>query len=333
MTEPIRIAVTGAAGRISYSLLFRIANGGMFGPDRPVALSLLEAPASLPILEATMMELEDACFPLLQSVRASSDPAEAFAGSDWVILIGSAPFHPGMNRSEALRANAPIYLAQGRAINESAKNARILVVANPCNTNCLIAQTTARDVPVDHWFAMTRLDQNRGRALIARKADVTVDQVSRVTAWGDHGPSIFADFHNSFIGDRPAHEVIHDENWVRNVFEPGVAGRGQAIHDIRAGVSPAASAAQAIIGTVRALTIPTPFEHWFSVSVVSDGSYGIARGLVFSVPVRTEDGETWSIVQNLYLDDHAQDRLTAIAAELEHEAAVVTDFLPTRSRS
>jgi malate dehydrogenase len=331
MTEPIQIAVTGAAGRLSYSLLFRIANGGMFGPDRPVALRLLEAPSALPMLDATMMELEDACYPLLRSVRASADPAEAFAGADWVFLIGSAPNRPGMNRAEALLANAPIYLAQGRAINESAKCARVLVVANPCNTNCLIAQTTARDVPVGHWFTMTRLDQNRARAMIARKANVGVDHVNRVTAWGDHGPGVFADFHNSWIGDRPAHEVITDRDWVRNVFEPGVAGRGQVIHDIR-GASPAGSGAQAIVGTVRALTVPTPYEHWFSAGVVSDGSYGIPRGLVFSVPIRTEDGETWSVYQRLYLDDHAQERIRAAVAELEHEAAIVTDFLPARSR-
>ena len=204
-----------------------------------------------------------------------------------------------------MRANGPIFLAQGRAINESAKNARVLVVANPCNTNCLIARTTARDVPADHWFAMTRLDQNRGRAMLARKANVPVDQVTRVTAWGNHGPSVFADFHNAWIGDRPAHEVIHDRDWVRNVFEPGVAGRGQDAHE-RPGRVPAGSAAQAILGTVRSLTTPTPYRALVQRRVLSDGSYGVPRGLVFSFPLRTEDGRTWSIVQSHYLDDHAQ---------------------------
>ncbi len=330
MDVPIQIAVSGAAGRISYALLFRIANGGMFGADRPVALSLLEVPAALPMLDVIMMELEDSNFPLLRSVRASSDPAEAFAGADWVILTGGAPYRPGMNRADALRANAPIYLAQGRAINEAAKTARVVVVANPCNTNCLIAATTCRDVPHDHWFAMTRLDQNRARAMLAHKAGVNVDQVTRVTAWGDHGPSVFADFHNAWVGDRPAHEVIHDRDWVRDVFEPGVAGRGQVIHDVR-GASPAASAAQAILGTVRSLTTPTPYGHWFSAGVVSDGSYGIPHGLVFSVPIRTDDGETWSVVQTHYLDGRAQARIAANAAELEQQAAIVSDFLPSRT--
>ena len=243
MTEPIHIAVTGAAGRISYALLFRIAAGAMFGVDRPVALSLLEVPEAMPLLDATMMELDDCAFPLLRSVRASTDAAEAFADADWVILIGSAPYRLGMSRTEALRVNGPIFQADGRAINESAKNARVLVVANPCNTNCLIAQVTAHDVPPDHWFAMTRLDQNRARAMLAHKANVPVDHVTRVTVWGNHGPSVFADFHNAWIGDQPAHEVIHDRDWVRTVFEPGVAGRGQILYNAR-GASPAASVAQ-----------------------------------------------------------------------------------------
>ena len=329
MTRPIHIAVSGAADRISYALLFRIASGAMFGPDQPVTFSLLEVPSGLPRLEPTLMELEDCNFPLLRSVRASTDAAEAFAGADWVFLIGSAPYQPGMNRAEALLANGPVFLAHGRAVNESAKSARVVVVANPCNTNCLIARTTARDVPDDHWFAMTRLDQNRGRALIARKANVPPDQVTRVTAWGDHGPSVFADFHNAWIGDRPAHEVVQDRDWVRKVFEPGVAGRGQALHDAR-GASPAASTAQAILGTVRSLTTPTPFGHWFSAGVISVGSYGVPRGLVFSVPIRTGDGETWSVVENHYLDVHAQGRIAGIVAELEHEAVSVTDFMPAR---
>ncbi len=212
-----------------------------------------------------------------------------------------------------------------------AKTARVLVVANPCNTNCLIAQTTARDVPPEHWFAMTRLDQSRAQAMLAAKAKVAPDQVSRVTVWGDHGPSIFADFNNATIGDRPAREVIQDPEWVRNVFEPGVAGRPKVLHDLR-GASPAGSAAQAIIGSLRALTNPTPYTHWFNAGVVSDGSYGIPKGLVFSMPIRTENGRTWSVVQSHYLDNHAQARIAECVAELEREAAVVTDFMPARPR-
>ena len=329
MAEPIQITVTGAAGRISYALLFRIAAGAMFGMEQPVALSLLEVPEAMPRLDATMMELDDCVFPLLKSVRASSDAARAFADADWVILTGSAPYRPGMSRTEVLRANGPILQAQGRAINESAKNARALVVANPCNTNCLVAGRTAHDVPHEHWFAMTRLDQNRARAMLAHKADVPVDQVTRVTVWGDHGPSVFADFHNAWIGDRPAHEVIHDRDWVRNVFEPGVSGRGHVLYDSR-GASPAASAAQAILGSVRALTTPTPLGHWFNAAVVSDGSYGVPRGLVFSLPLRTEDGRTWSVVQSHYLDDHAERRIAENVAALEQEAVVVADLMKGR---
>jgi len=330
MSEPIHVTVTGAAGRISYSLLFQIAHGNMFGQDKRVALSLLEAPEAVPLLDATMMELEDCAFPLLASVRASTDPAEAFAGADWVLMIGSAPFRSGMSRVEALRANGPIFQSQGRAINESAKNARVLVVANPCNTNCLIALTTARDVPPGHWFAMTRLDQNRGRAMIARKANVSPDRVSRVTAWGNHSPSVFVDFHNAWVDDRPAREVINDPDWVREVFEPGVAGRSQVIRNVR-GASPAASGARAVVDTVRLITNPTPYERWFSVAVASDGSYGVPGGLVFGFPVRTEDGGTWSVVPGLYLDDHAQDQIARNVSELEHDAAVVSDLMPGRA--
>jgi malate dehydrogenase len=326
MQEPIRVAVTGAAGKISYSLLFRIAAGGMFGPDHPVILSLLEVPGAWPILEANMMELADCAFPLLRGVRASNDPCEAFEDADWVILIGSAPYQPGINRSDLLKANGPIFQTQGQAINECAPTARILVVANPCNTNCLIAKSMARDVPPEHWFAMTRLDQNRARSLIAQKAEVSVDRVTRVTAWGNHSPLVYPDFHNAYIDNRPAHEVITDIGWVRDTFEPAVRGRGQQLLKARGG-SPAASAAQAIIGTIRSIITPTPFEQRFSASVVSDGSYGIPRGLIYSFPLRTEDGSKWSIVQGLYHDDYALTRLAQNVTEIEYETAAVMSLL------
>jgi malate dehydrogenase len=326
MTEPIRVAVTGAAGQISYALLFRIAAGGMFGPTQPVALNLLEVPQAMPLLEATMMELRDCALPILAEVRGTDDPHAAFENADWIILLGGAPYKPGVTRSDLLRANGPIFRAQGRAINETAKNARILVVANPCNTNCLVAQSVARDVPSERWFAMTRLDQNRARALLADKAGVHVEKVNRVTVWGNHSPTIYPDFHNAYIHDRPAPEVIHDTDWVRQVWEPTVCNRGLQIVQVR-GASPAGSAAQAIIATIRALTIPTPFEHRFSAAVCSDGSYGVPRGLVFSFPLRTEDGKHWSIVQGLYLDNYAQQRIAKNIAELEFEATAVTDIL------
>jgi malate dehydrogenase len=328
--RPIRIAVTGAAGRISYSLLFRIAAGAIFGPNQPVRLSLLDVPEAMPILDATMMELQDGAFPLLWGVRKSADAVEAFAAANWIVMIGSATITPGMSRPELRRANAPIFKEQGEAINEAAPAARILVVANPSNTNCLIAQSAARDVPAEHWFAMMRLDQNRARAMLARKADVLVEQVTRVTAWGNHSPSVYPDFHNAFIDDRPAGEVITDRQWVREVFEPGVAGRGQELWEAR-GASPAGSAAQAIIASIRSITTPTPLSHRFSAAVMSDGSYAVPRGLFFGFPLRTEDGNTWSIVKDLYLDGHAMDRLVANVAELEHEAAVAHSVLGTRS--
>jgi malate dehydrogenase len=326
MSAPIRVALTGAGGQICYSLLFRIAAGAFFGPEQPVELSLLETPEMLPRLDAVQMELFDCAFPLLARLRATSDPVEAFEHAQWVILIGSVPYRPDLDRMGLLRANGPIFVAQGRAINEASPRARVLVVANPCNTNCLIAMSVARDVPREHWFAMTRSDQNRARALIAEKAAVSPDRVTRVIAWGNHSPSVYPDFHNAFIDDRPAHEVIRDPEWVRRTFEPTVCGRSQQILETR-GASAAASAAQAIIGTVRSITTPTPYEHRFSAAVVSDGSYGIPRGLVFGFPLRTEDGQSWSIVPGLYHDDHGLERLAQNVAELEQEATVVTDLL------
>lgn len=326
MHEPIRIALSGAASPLCYSLLFRIASGAMFGIDRPVVMSLLDEPSAMPAVEATIWELDDCDFPLLRSVAAYSSPVEAFADADWVLLLTGAPCRRGATRAEQLRANVPLFQQQGRAIDESAKSARILVVANPCNSNCLVAKSTVRDLMPERWFAMTRLDQNRGKALLAHKAGVPVEQVTRVTAWGSHGPSIFLDFHNSWIGDLPAYEVIHDEAWVRNVFESGAATRAEKLRHVR-GDAPAGSTAQAVLGAVRSLASPSPINFRFSAGVVSDGSYGVPRGLVFSFPLRSEDGQTWSIVQDLYVDDHAQERIRANVHELEQESVIVADLL------
>jgi malate dehydrogenase len=326
MIRPMSIAVSGATGRIGYALVFRIASGAMFGPNQPVALSLLDIPEAEPILEATTMELEDSAFPLLTAIRHGTEPAHAFAGADWIILIGSRPLAAVLSRSELLRTNGPILLDHGRAINEAAPSARVLVFANPCNTNCLIAQSVARDVPPEHWFAMMRLDQSRAQAMLAAKARVPIDHVTRVTAWGNHSDKVFADCHNAFIDERPAEDVIRDPAWVRNVFEAEVAGRRRKFFDKRR-ATPAGAAAQAIVATIRSITTPTPVQLRFSAAVLSDGSYGVPQGLVFGFPLRTEDGKTWSIVQNLYLDDHAQLRLAENVAELEYEASVVTDLL------
>ncbi|HEV3163241.1 MAG TPA: malate dehydrogenase [Isosphaeraceae bacterium] len=326
MARSIRIAISGAGGRIGYALVFRIAAGGMFGSEQPVALSLLEMPERLRLIQATAMELKDCAFPLLSEVRLGVDAQHTFEGADWVILLAGRPLRPGGQRADVLRDNAPSFAAQGRAINEVAPGARILVVASPRNTHCLIAMSYAPSVPAEHWFAMTRLDRMRATALIAEKAGVPVSQVTCVTAWGNHSESVYPDFENATIDDRPAPEVITDRDWVRKVFEPSVAHRSAEILSL-GGASSAGSAAQAIIGSIRSITTPTPFERWFGAAVVSDGSYGVPRGLIFGFPLRTEDGLSWSIVQGLYLDAYAQGRLAANVAELEHEAATVTDLL------
>jgi len=328
MSEPIRVAVSGAGGQVGYSLLFRIAAGAMFGPEQPVELSLLGSPQGRAKLDPIQMELFDCAFPMLTKVRATSDPALAFAGADWVILLGSIPYGSALQRTELLLANGPISRSHGQAINEAAPSARVLVVANPCNTNCLIARSVAPDVPPEHWFALTRLDQSRARALIAEKAEVSPDRVTRVIAWGRHGPTIYPDFHNSFINDRPAPEVIDDPQWARETLDPSARQRGRQVLRAR-GKSPAASVAQAIIGTVRSIVTPTPLGHRFSAAVVSDGSYGVPHGLIFGFPLRTEDGKTWSIVPRLYHEDYALERLAQNVAELELEASIVTDLLGT----
>lgn len=327
MTEPIRIAVTGAGGQIGYALLFRIASGSLFGPERPVALRLLEITPALPSLNGTLMELEDCAFPLLADVRATDRAEDAFEGADWVILVGGMPRKDGMSRADLIRANGPIFTGQGRAINSAAgPNCRVLTVANPCNTNCLIAKSHAPNVPADRWFAMTRLDQNRAAAQLARKAGVPVGQVTRMTIWGNHSDTQYPDYKNARIGGRPAPEVITDRNWLAETFIPTVAKRGSAVIKAR-GASSAASAANAAIDSVRSASSPAPSGDWFSAGVVSDGSYGIPAGLIYSFPIRTDDGHRWSIVPDLAIDDDARRRLDASAAELQSERDTVKDLL------
>ncbi len=327
MTQPIRVAVTGAGGQIGYALMFRIASGGLFGPDQPVSLNLLEIPQALPSLRGTLMELEDCAFPLLSSVVATDNPNEAFRDADWVILVGGLPRKEGMSRADLIRANGPIFTAQGRAINDSASpGVRILTVANPCNTNCLIAKSHAPNIPADRWFAMTRLDQNRAKAQLALKAGVSVAEVTRMTIWGNHSDTQYPDYKNAWIRGKPATEVINDPAWFVETFVPTVAKRGSAVIKAR-GASSAASAANAAIGSIASAAFPTPAGDWFSAGVVSDGSYGIPAGLIYSFPLRTEDGRTWSIVPNLPIDDDARARLDASARELEQEREAVKDLL------
>ena len=327
MPQPIKVAITGAAGQIGYAMLFRIASGGLFGPDQPVKLGLLEITPALGALNGTLMELEDCAFPLLQDVTATDKAEDAFADADWVILVGGLPRKEGMTRADLIRANGPIFTGQGKAINAAAPDARVLVVANPCNTNCLIARSHAPNVPKERWFAMTRLDENRAKAQLATKAGVGVGEVDRMTIWGNHSDTQYPDYKNALIADRPATEVITDHNWLSETFIPTVAKRGGAVIKAR-GASSAASAANAALDSVRSCSFPSKGEDWFSVAVSSDGNpYGIPEGLIYSFPIRSVDGEKWSIVPDLPIDDDARKRLDASAQELLQEREAVKDLL------
>jgi malate dehydrogenase len=326
MTQPIRIAVSGAGGQIGYALIFRIASGGLFGPDVPVALSLLEITPALPSLGGTIMELDDCAFPLLADVKASDKAEEAFAGADWVILVGGMPRKDGMSRADLIRANGPIFTGQGKAINEAAgPNVRVLVVANPCNTNCLIARSHAPKVPSDRWYAMTRLDQNRAASQLAAKAGVPVKEISQLAIWGNHSDTQYPDYKHALIGGKPATEVVTDHAWFTETFIPTVAKRGSAVIKAR-GASSAASAANAALDSARSASHPTAAGEWMSAGVVSDGSYGVPAGLIYSFPL-TSNGTTWSIVPNLTLDADAKARVDASAAELVTERDTVKDLL------
>lgn len=328
-TSPIRVAVTGAAGQIGYALLFRIASGAMFGPHQPVILHLIEIPdeKAMKALGGVVMELEDCAFPLLKGVVPTSSIDEGFRGVNWSLLVGAVPRKAGMERKDLLGINGKIFTGQGQAIQKhAASDVRTLVVGNPCNTNCLIAMSSAPDVPRDRWFAMTMLDQNRAKTQLAIKARVGVDQVSNIAIWGNHSSTMYPDFYNVRIGGRPATQVIADEAWFKDTFIPIVQKRGAAIIDAR-GLSSAASAANAITDTVRALTTPTHPDDCFSVAVCSDGSYGIAPGLMFSYPMRS-DAAKWSIVQGVPVNDFSRAKITATENELKEERALVAELLP-----
>ena len=327
MRTPIRVAVTGAAGQIGYALLFRIASGGMFGPDQPVILHAIEIEPALKALQGVAMELDDCAFPLLQAVVATSSLDEGFRGANWAVLVGSVPRKAGMERRDLLGINGRIFTSQGQALARTgAPDIRVLVVGNPCNTNCLIAMNHARAVPAGRWFAMTMLDQNRARTQLARKAAVATAAVSHLAVWGNHSPTMYPDFYNARIGGRPASGVIQDDAWLTGTFLPAVQKRGAAIIEAR-GASSAASAANAIVDTVRALTTPTPAGDCFSVAVCSDGSYGIEPGLMYSFPVRS-DGRGWSIEPGLPVNDFSRAKLTATENELKEERALVAALLP-----
>jgi malate dehydrogenase len=327
MKSPIRVAVTGAAGQIGYSLLFRIASGSMFGADQPVILHLIEIEPALPALGGVVMELQDCAFPLLKGITPTASLDEGFKGVDWALLVGSVPRKAGMERKDLLGINGKIFTGQGRAIAKNASpGVRILVVGNPCNTNSLIAMNNAPSVPRDRWFAMTMLDQNRAVTQLALKSGTATTEVSNLAVWGNHSSTMYPDFYNARIGGRPAVDVIKDEAWFKDTFLPTVQQRGAAIIKAR-GLSSAASAANAVVGTVRNLTNPTREGDWFSVAVCSDGSYGIEKGLMFSFPVRS-DGSKWQIVQGVNLTDFAKAKITATENELKEEKALVSELLP-----
>jgi malate dehydrogenase len=327
MKSPIRVAVTGAAGQIGYSLLFRIASGSMFGADQPVILHLIEVEAALPVLGGVVMELQDCAFPLLKGVTPTSSLDEGFKGVDWALLVGSVPRKAGMERKDLLGINGKIFTGQGQAIaRHAAKDVRVLVIGNPCNTNCLIAMNNAPSVPPERWFAMTMLDQNRAVTQVALKAGAETTAVTNLAIWGNHSSTMYPDFYNARVAGKPAIDAISDEGWFKETFLPTVQQRGAAIIKAR-GLSSAASAANAVVDTVRNLTNPTPAGDWFSVAVCSDGSYGIEKGLIFSYPIRS-DGSKWQIVQGLKLTDFSKARIAATENELKEEKGLVSDLLP-----
>ncbi|MBZ0165854.1 MAG: malate dehydrogenase [Candidatus Omnitrophica bacterium] len=322
----VRVAVTGAAGQIGYALLFRIASGQMFGLQTRVNLNLLELEPALPALQGVCMELDDCAFPLLNSVTQTADPAVAFKDVDWALLVGSVPRKAGMERGDLLKINGEIFTVQGKALSDNAKpDAKVLVVGNPCNTNAYIAKASAPNIPAQNFFAMTMLDQNRAYAQIAAKAGVPVTAVNNIAIWGNHSATQFPDIYHATANGKPIAEVIADDQWLTTTFIETVQKRGAAIIKAR-GFSSAASAANAVVDTVRNLTTPTPPESCFSVAVCSDGSYGIDKGLMFSYPVKS-DGSQWEIVQGLQHDAFAQDKINLTHEELKSEKNEVQEML------
>lgn len=326
--NPIRVAVTGAAGQIGYSLLFRIASGALFGPHQPVILHLIEVEPALPALQGVVMELEDCAFPLLKGIVATANLNEGFDRVNWALLVGAAPRKQGMERKDLLGLNGRIFIGQGLAIQKNAaSDVRIHVVGNPCNTNCLIAMRNAPEVPKDRWFAMTRLDENRAKSQLAKKAGVDITTVTNMGIWGNHSATQYPDFWNAKIYGRPVLESISDHAWLEGEFITTVQQRGAAIIKAR-GASSAASAANAIIDSVRSIHEPTKPGDWHSVALCSDGSYGVEAGLITSFPVRS-DGSKLAIVQNLPINAFSQARIDATVNELKEERGLVAELLPS----
>jgi malate dehydrogenase len=340
MSEPMRVAVTGAGGQVAYAMLARLASGEVFGTDRKVILQLLDIPKKpdwqppsptarqpLDIAEGNAMELLDCGFPTLADVTVTDDPNKAFAGVSWAILVGAFPRGPGMERKDLLGINGKIFVGQGKAIaKNAAPDVRVLVVGNPCNTNCLVAYSNGRDVPPERWTAMTRLDHNRAVSALAQKAGAGSGDVTCMTIWGNHSNTQYPDFTNARVKGRPAPEVITDRKWLEETFVPQCQTRGAAIIKAR-GLSSALSAANGAIDHVKGLLRPTPPNDWVSMAVVSKGEYGVPAGLVFSYPCRGDGRGNYTVVEGVKLDAYGQGKFQATLKELEDERAMVADLL------
>jgi malate dehydrogenase len=329
MKKPIRVAVTGAAGQIGYALVFRLASGEIFGHEQPVILHLVEVPPVMAALDGVHMELDDCAFATLAGVvKADSDHLEnAFRDCNFVLCVGSIPRKQGMERGDLIRVNGPIFTSTGKAIQAAAaKDVRVLVVGNPCNTNCLIAMSHAPDVPRDRWYAMTRLDQNRAVTQLAQKAGRPIASVKNLAIWGNHSATQYPDFYNATIDGRAVPEVIKDEKWLKTTFIETVQQRGAAVIKAR-GASSAASAANAALDSLKSMIRPTPRGESFSNAVVSDGSYGVDEGLVCGFPL-SSDGTTWKVVTGFQHNEFARQKLDATLAELRQERDTVKDLLP-----
>jgi malate dehydrogenase len=329
MKAPITVSVTGAAGQIGYALLFRIASGALFGPDQPVKLRLIEIEPGMAALQGVVMELDDCAFPLLREVVPTCDLDEGFCGTQWALLVGSVPRKAGMERGDLLGINGKIFTGQGQAIaRNAAADVRTLVVGNPCNTNALICAANADGVPKDRFFAMTRLDENRAKSQLARKAGAHHSEVTNLCIWGNHSATQYPDFTNAKIAGKPVTEVIADHDWLKGDFIKTVQQRGAAIIAAR-GASSAASAANAAIDTVVSLCNPTAAGDWHSVAVYSDGNhYGIEKGIMASMPIRTLDNGTWEVVDGVPVDAFSQGKIDATIGELLEEREAVKGLIP-----
>jgi len=325
MKNPVRVTITGAAGQIGYQLAFRIASGQMLGADQPVILQLLEIPPALPALQGVVMELDDCAFPTLAGIVATDDPNVAFADCEYALLVGARPRGPGMERKDLLQANAQIFSVQGKAMNDHANpDIRVLVVGNPANTNALIASSNAPDIDKSRFTAMTRLDHNRALAQLATKTATHSSDIRQMTIWGNHSATQYPDIHHAIIDGKAAIELL-DESWLTEDFIPTVQQRGAAIIKAR-GASSAASAASAAIDHMRDWALGTPDNDWTSMAIPSDGSYGIAEGIVYSYPVRCSNGE-YEIVQGLDISEFSRERMAATETELREERAAIESLL------